>query len=115
VLKIPKYRGVFSKDKLPEKIWSKGECGIVNLEDFDAGDGTHWVAYSTEPPSYFDSFGDLPPPLSLKKYLGPGIVYNVNRVQNYDQVTCGHLCLYFLFTLSRTGSYERTIDDLLKK
>ena len=69
ILKIPNYRGAFSKDKLSKKIWAKGECGIINLEDYEAGGGTHWSAYATRPgdhgPCYFDSFRDLPPPTSL--------------------------------------------------
>ena len=117
ILKIPNYRGAFSKDKLPKKIWEGAESGIINLEDYDAGGGSHWCAYATRPnehrPCYFDSFGDLAPPNSLKDYLGPGIMYNVKRVQNFDQVTCGHLCLYFLYRLGETGNYARTLDEFI--
>jgi len=114
-LGIPKYRGTFSKDRLPAVIWKDGECGIVNLEDFHAGRGSHWVAYSTltKPPSYFDSFGDLPPPKSLTKYIDrPGIDYNFDKVQNDHQVLCGHLCLFFLYGLSKGWTYEKVLDEM---
>ena len=41
-LKIKYFKGVFSRDKLPNMI-SK-EYGIINLDD-QIGAGTHWVAY----------------------------------------------------------------------
>lgn len=41
-LKIKYFKGVFSRDKLPNII-SK-EYGIINLDD-QIGAGTHWVAY----------------------------------------------------------------------
>jgi len=42
-LKIPRFRGVFSKDDLPNKP-CKRECGILNLDN-SLGGGTHWVAW----------------------------------------------------------------------
>lgn len=86
------------RDGLPPKPW-KNESVIVNL-DSKRGTGTHWVAYRKlgNRVYYFDSFGDLRPPVELIKYFGPGIAveYNYNRKQTFDSVVCGHLCLKFL-------------------
>lgn len=77
------------------------ESAIVNLDDRD-GPGTHWVAYrkNGDDVTYFDSFGDLRPPLDLMMYLGlDNVKYNVDRYQEFGTYNCGHLCLKFLSDL----------------
>lgn len=89
------------RDRLPTSPRST-ECGIINLDDFD-GTGTHWVCYYKKKQSvyYFDSFGNLKPPLELINYLGSRvtILYNYKRYQSYDTVICGHLCIQFLYDM----------------
>lgn len=94
---IPHFRGVFMRDLLPKKI-NKYECGIVNL-DSSNGLGTHWVAYykNNKYKEYFDSFGNLQPPLEIIKYIGSNIHYNHHQHQKYNSFNCGHLCLKFLY------------------
>lgn len=88
------------RDTLPKNIW-KNESAIVNLDDV-SGPGTHWVCYKKilNCVYYFDSFGNLPPPIELKKYFGivPRILYNYDQRQSDDTSVCGHLCLEFLVT-----------------
>lgn len=85
------------RDNLPVKPW-KNECSIVNL-DSSVGPGSHWVAFykKADDITYFDSFGNLQPPIELINYLGHRINYNYIRYQNFNSVNCGHLCLRFLF------------------
>lgn len=95
------------RDNLPKFGPNNNECAIVNLDSI-YGAGTHWVAYSkfSSTVSYFDSFGDLPPPIELIEYfhkgtkLVPKIIYNYDRQQNFNTVWCGHLCLKFLLDQS---------------
>lgn len=85
------------RDTLPKKP-RKVECGIVNL-DSSNNEGTHWVAYVkvNNYAEYFDSFGNLKPPLELIKYLQRATInYNYDQFQSFDTVNCGHLCLDFL-------------------
>lgn len=86
------------KDNLPKKIW-KNENAIINLDDSN-GNGTHWVCYKKIGDSvfYFDSFGNIPPPLELRRYFRSTnrILYNYERFQRENTVICGHLCLEFL-------------------
>lgn len=86
------------RDGLPAKP-RKYETCIVNL-DSKYGGGTHWVCYRKRGNrvQYFDSFGNLRPPLEIVKYLGPDahIEYNYESKQSFDSVVCGHLCLKFL-------------------
>ena len=64
------------RNSLPNEPKSQ-ECGILNLDDAD-GPGTHWVAYykNKNYKEYFDSFGNLQPPVELINYLKPPIYYN---------------------------------------
>lgn len=85
------------RDKLP-KFPKLVECAIVNLDNSN-NEGTHWVAYvkNKQYCEYFDSFGDLKPPIELIKYLKcKDILYNYIKYQNFDTVNCGHLCLKYL-------------------
>ena len=58
------------KDQLPKKIKEK-ECGIINLENYYQ-EVSHWTAYykNKDKKYYFDSYGNLPPPKELDRYLG---------------------------------------------
>ena len=71
MIKYDNYRGTFSKDILP-KTMKKNEATVVNLQDYFAGDGTHWVCIYNDKKSdkveYFDSFG-LVPPNEVIKYM----------------------------------------------
>lgn len=101
LLKIPHFRGVFMRDLLPNII-NEHESGVVNLDSIK-GSGTHWVCYLKRgfDIDYFDSFGNLRPPLELQRYFNSGpyrvvIKYNYFPRQSFDTVNCGHLCLDFL-------------------
>lgn len=99
LLKIPHFRGVFMRDTLPKKP-RKIECWILN-HDSAQSTGTHWTALAkiNDMAWYFDSFGNLRPPLEVMIYLGARVklVLNYKKYQNFDSVKCGHLCLKFLF------------------
>lgn len=98
VLKIKHFRGVFMRDTLPENFWIN-ECAVVNLDSIE-GPGTHWVAYCKKQDNvyYFDSFGNLPPPIELIQYFGNNrICYNNINYQQINTFICGQLCLMFLY------------------
>lgn len=85
------------RDEIPKKP-KDIECAIINL-DSSYNEGTHWVAYVKyfDYCEYFDSFGNLKPPLELIKYLKTNdITYNYCNYQKFDAFNCGHLCLKFL-------------------
>jgi hypothetical protein len=100
-LKINYFRGVFSRDNLPEKPYNI-ECAIINL-DSSSGSGTHWVSYYRfeDKIIYFDPFGNLPPPIEVQKYFKGYIIYNYSNFQKYYTHMCGHLCLEFLQRMNR--------------
>lgn len=100
-LQIPHFRGVYMRNNLPSKP-RKNECAILNLDDKN-NPGTHWTAFviNGKDIKYFDSMGNLKPPLEVIKYFrsvgSPKIIYNYNRYQNFNSYECGHLCLKFLY------------------
>lgn len=64
-----------------------------------SGPGTHWVCYKklSSLVKYFDSFGNLRPPIELIKYWGDvRVIYNRDQYQTYDTQNCGQLCMKFL-------------------
>lgn len=102
LLKIPHFRGVFMRDKLPKKI-RQYETAIINLDD-NIGDGTHWTAYvkNKQNINYFDGFGNLRPPTELITYFFSdgsknNVKYNYNNYQSFKDITCGQLCLQFIY------------------
>lgn len=95
---IPYFRGVYMRDTLPTKS-NNIECAIINL-DVSKNSGTHWVAYAkiNDYCEYFDSYGDLKPPIELIKYLTnkTNVYYNYINYQKNNLFNCGHLCIKFL-------------------
>lgn len=95
------------RNNLPSRIWTN-ESGIINLDDA-AGAGTHWTAYIKRGTRivYFDSIGNLTPPLEVLKYFRSDgssntVTYNSDRFQSLRSDNCGHLCLMFLYSHSTT-------------
>ena len=86
------------RDALPHTGPLKNESAVINLDNAN-GSGSHWCAYKKlgNDVVYFDSFGDLQPPIDLLLYLGvPTVKYNYERFQDFGSYNCGHLCLKFL-------------------
>ena len=86
------------RNELPSGGPLENESAVVNLDDAE-GAGTHWVCYRKlgQKVWYFDSFGDLQPPLDIMRYLNvPEVMYNYQRYQDFGTHWCGHLCLKFL-------------------
>ena len=119
-LEIPNFKGVFTRDQLPEKIGNR-ESGIVNFNTSEEP-GSHWVAYFRDGSKkiYFDSFGQVIP-TEIQKYLKtkdeyrnnlPVIERNTDVVQEPNTVICGHLCLYVLDNLSKGVNFQEIINTL---
>jgi len=104
--------GIFSKDLLPntlEEGWY-----IVNLQNHNKGNGTHWVCCCKQPLEesiYFDSFGfDSPEDLSID--LNP-YEFNKREIQNIDSSACGYFCIALIKYLE--ANKEKSIFPILMK
>ena len=85
------------RDSLTKKT-KINESAIINI-DSKNGSGSHWVCYKKvgKNVKYFDSFGNLQPPLELLEYWGDvNVTYNQNRYQSFKTENCGQLCISFL-------------------
>lgn len=94
------------RSDLPKNI-RMNESGIVNLDDAE-GKGTHWTAYIKRGIKilYFDSIGQIKPPLELIRYFKSDggsnrILYNYDKYQKLNTHNCGQLVLRFLYDYSR--------------
>jgi hypothetical protein len=90
--------GVFSKDMMPkERVMGSY---IINLQDYDDGNGTHWVAckiFNNKKCCYFDPFG-VPAPREVNAFLMPfkPIASNNRTIQDLKSDKCGYFCLAFI-------------------
>ena len=113
-LGIKYFRGIYSRDNLPDKI-HKLETGIINLDD-SMGGGSHCICYRNVDKQYceyFDPFG-LIMPNEIKNYLktsGKKLVYSSDEIQERDSVLCGYWCLYYLLERQKGTSLLDVIHN----
>ena len=91
-----KFAGVFPRDNLPNEI--KNGAYIINLDEY-SDIGTHWVALfiKNNDVTYFDSFGVEHIPNEIIKFIGnKNIIKYIFRIQPYDSIMCGHICIGFI-------------------
>lgn len=108
---ITNFNGIFSKDLLPDTL-VKGWY-IINLENHDEGNGTHWTCFKItdeiqplrklegkggvkgEPSVpfnlYFDSFNFVAPK-SVDEKIKP-YIYNDKQIQDLTSSACGWYCV----------------------
>ena len=83
-LGIKYFRGIYSRDILPYKIY-RLETGIINLDD-SIGRGTYWVCYRNvdkQSCEFFDPFGSIMPN-EINNYLKTSrkkIMYSSDEIQ----------------------------------
>ena len=101
----PRFNGVFSRDNLPNSLRPKGlgsavknSAYVINLDEYH-DIGTHWVALyvNNKTITYFDSFGVEHIPREIMKFIvRKKIITNIYRIQAYDSIMCGYLCIGFI-------------------
>ena len=95
------FNGVYSRDNLPERSPTeriKDGAYMINLDEY-SDIGTHWVALyvNNKTVTYFDSFGVEHIPKEIKKFIGnKNIIANIFRIQAYDSIMCGYICIRFI-------------------
>ena len=94
---------------------------IINMEDSDQGNGSHWVAMwfdnINEIPLYFDSFG-IDPPMAMIDFMkkwNDKCIFSTKEIQNINSGFCGQYCLYFLHQMFKNKGnvykkYKHFID-----
>jgi hypothetical protein len=107
------FGGVYSKDQLP--TLQRNKFYIINLQDSDAGKGSHWTVFFYNKPLtsiYYDSFGFIAP-LLVQEKITP-YIYNENEIQNYKSSACGYYCIAFIKFLHNKTNKEEAFKTFLK-
>ena len=71
---------------------------MINLDEHESI-GTHWIALyaNAKNETYFDSFGVEHIPKEIIKFIGnKNISIAICRVQAYDSIMCGYVCIGFI-------------------
>ena len=108
------FGGVFSKDQLPKEL-IREKFYIVNLQDHDAGSGTHWTVFYYNKPLtsiYFDSYGFIAP-LDVENSIKP-YIYNNGEIQDFDSSACGYFCIAFIKFLHNKDNKQEAYKTFLK-
>ena len=110
------FGGVYSKDQLPpEQELIRTKFYIVNMQDHDEGEGTHWVVFYYNKPLtsiYFDSFG-FPPPEDVEEVIKE-YIYNDEDIQDLESTACGYFCITFLKFLHDKQDKQETYKAFVK-
>ena len=86
---------VYSRNKLP-KI--KDVSYVINLDEYESI-GTHWIALyvNDHNVTFFDSIGVEHIPKEIRKFIeNKNIIANIYRIQAWDSIMCGYLCIGFI-------------------
>ena len=112
-LNIPHFREVLSKNELVHLKPNTIESLIINLQDNDKGNGTHWIATykNNDRVYYFDSYGVDPPNEILEYYSLPILTHNF-QIQKLNETNCGEYCVLFLYLMNKGLHYEDIILSL---
>ena len=89
---INNFNGIFSKDLLPDKLMQGWY--IINLENHDEGNGTHWTTFKITNDKvniYFDSYNFVAPTM-VSELIAP-YVYNDKQIQDILSSACGWYCI----------------------
>ena len=86
--------GIYSKDKIPKLI--PNTFYIINMQNSDAGNGTHWVSmyYNVYENYYFDAFGFNCPKEIQEKLMNYS--YSKKDIQDINSSSCGWYCIAFI-------------------
>ena len=111
-LRIPLIK-LLAKD-LYDDIEPKIGAYIVNMEDSDDGNGTHWIGFiiSQNIAVYYDSYG-MAIPNDIKRFLKRfnnkmSVIFSIDQIQTMQSVACGWFVLFFLyyFTVLNKGNTD---------
>jgi hypothetical protein len=111
-LKIKNFKGVFMRNELNKASRRGNECMVINT-DHSLNEGTHWTCLFIRNGTsyYFDSYG-FPPTLEVQQYCKKPRYYNTFPIQKFNEVICGHYCIYVLCKMSNGANFYDVCYDL---
>ncbi len=113
-LQIRNFGGCKMRDQLKNMKCSEKESGIVNLETLK-DPGSHWTLYYKDEKQkiFYSTFGDSPSN-EIVDYLGPNIYTSDIEIQDFNEDTCGLICILIIYLLQEGNTFEDIILELSK-
>ena len=113
-LKLKNFKGVFMRDEIKNEKVTNNECMVINI-DHSRNEGTHWTCLfiNNGTSYYFDSYG-FEPPLEVQEYCKEPRYYSSDRIQQFNEVICGHYSIYVLYRLSNGDDFYEVLDELYR-
>ena len=102
--------GVYEKDEIPQSL-TQGWY-IINMQNHDKGDGTHWVCFKYNEnvvSVYIDSFGVVPPTEVITALHGH-YIWNKMQIQDLNNEDCGLFCICAMLFWSQ---FQRTSNKII--
>jgi hypothetical protein len=114
-LKIKNFKGVFMRNELLKAMNKDNECMVINT-DHSNNEGTHWTCLFIKNGSsyYFDPYG-FPPTKEVINYCKEPRYYSSFPIQKFNEVICGHYCIYLLYRLSNGNNFYDICYELFHK
>lgn len=104
-------RDVLNKDKFTSDL--PFGFYIINLQNSNEGEGTHWCAlYYNIVSIWFDPFGFAPPREIINNI--DNYIYNNKQIQNIKQSSCGYYCLAFIKILQNCFNKYKGLEEFKK-
>ena len=108
------FDGIYSKVQLPKEL-IRGKFYIINLQDHNKGDGTHWTVFYYNKPLtsiYFDSYGFIAPQ-DVQDKITP-YIFNDAEIQDFNSSACGYFCISFIKFLHNKADKQEAYKTFLK-
>jgi hypothetical protein len=114
-LKIKNFKGVFMRNELNKASRLGNESMVINT-DHSLNEGTHWTCLFIRNGTsyYFDSYG-FPPTLEVLDYCKQPRYYNTFPIQKFNEVICGHYCIYVLCRMSNGANFYDICYELYRR
>jgi hypothetical protein len=95
--KYKRFKGCFSKDKLTKNDLDKNCYYIINIQNSEDGNGSHWTCLYMlhhNMALYLDPMG-YPAPEEIEELI-PFIIWNEKPIQDLESTACGYYCIAFI-------------------
>jgi len=101
------------RDELLKKSSQENECLVLNT-DHSRNSGTHWTCVFVKNGTsfYFDPYG-FAPPVEVLSYCKEPRYFSSFPIQKFNEIICGHYCIFMLHRLSSGDNFYDICFELL--
>ena len=116
----PSFIACISKDEITRFSPHTNGTYIINLQNSNKGDGSHWVLLHISPSNaiYFDSLGITVPPTIIQQFIkatGKPFLTSSSRFQSLQATTCGKWAILTAQLLDKSIPFTSIINEMYPK